>query len=105
MEDFSTFEEQIQPIAHVHGHVHENQKAVINRISRALGHLEKVKEMVEEGEDCSKVLVQLAAVRSALNNTGKVILKDHMRHCLVDAVADGDYEATENVCKVIDRFM
>ena len=44
MEDFSTFEEQIQPIAHVHGHVHENQKAVINRISRALGHLEKVRE-------------------------------------------------------------
>ena len=105
MEDFSTFEEQTQPIAHVHGHVHENQKAVINRISRALGHLEKVREMVEEGEDCSKVLVQLAAVRSALNNTGKVILKDHLRHCLVDAVADGDYEATENICKVIDRFM
>ena len=44
MEDFPTFEEQIQPIAHVHGHVHENQKAVINRISRALGHLEKVRE-------------------------------------------------------------
>lgn len=51
------------------------------------------------------MLVQLAAVRSALNNTGKVILKDHLRHSLVDAVADGDYEATENVCKVIDRFM
>ena len=39
------------------------------------------------------------------DNTGKVILKDHLRHSLVDAVADGDYEATENVCKVIDRFM
>lgn len=100
-------EETIQYREQAHGisHVHEKQRAVINRISRALGHLEKVKEMVEEGEDCSKVLVQLAAVRSALNNTGKVILKDHMRHCLVDAVADGDYEATENVCKVIDRFL
>ena len=100
-------EETIQYQEHEHGisHVHENQRAVINRISRALGHLEKVKEMVEEGEDCSSVLVQLAAVRSALNNTGKVILKDHLRHCLVDAVAEGDYEATENVCKVIDRFV
>ena len=69
-------------IPHSHGHVHENQKAVINRLSRAIGHLEKVKRMVEEGYDCSEVLVQLAAVRSALDNTGKVILKDHMRHCM-----------------------
>ena len=61
---------------HDHGHVHENQKAVINRLARAIGHLEKVKRMVEEGYDCSDVLVQLAAVRSALDNTGKVILQD-----------------------------
>lgn len=74
-------------IPHSHGHVHENQKAVLNRLSRAIGHLEKVKRMVEEGHDCSEVLIQLAAVRSALDNTGKVILKDHMRHCMVDAVA------------------
>lgn len=74
-------------------------------MQKDIGGYSKVREMVEEGEDCSKVLVQLAAVRSALNNTGKVILKDHLRHSLVDAVADGDYEATENVCKVIDRFM
>ena len=39
-------------IAHSHGHVHENQKAVVNRLARALGHLEKVKRMVEEGYDC-----------------------------------------------------
>ena len=52
-------------IPHSHAHVHENQKAVINRLSRAIGHLEKVKRMVEEGYDCSEVLVQLAAVRSA----------------------------------------
>ena len=54
-------------IAHTHGHVHENQKAVVNRLARAIGHLEKVKRMVEEGYDCSEVLVQLAAVRSALS--------------------------------------
>ena len=70
-------------IAHSHGHVHANQKAVINRLARAIGHLEKVKRMVEEGYDCSEVLVQLAAVRSALDNAGKVILQDHMRHCMV----------------------
>lgn len=91
--------------SHGHGHVHENQKAVINRLSRAIGHLEKVKRMVEEGCDCSEVLVQLAAVRSALDNTGKVILKDHMRHCVVDAVAEGNQDTIEDLCAAIDKFM
>ena len=92
-------------IEHSHGHVHENQKAVVNRLSRAIGHLEKVKRMVEAGHDCSEVLVQLAAVRSALDNTGKVIIKDHMRHCMVDAVSAGDQDAIDDLCEAIDRFM
>jgi DNA-binding FrmR family transcriptional regulator len=92
-------------IAHSHGHVHENQKAVLNRLARAIGHLEKVKRMVEEGYDCSEVLVQLAAVRSALDNTGKVILQDHMRHCMVDAVAAGDEHAIEELCVAIEKYM
>ena len=88
-----------------HGHIHENQKAVANRLARAIGHLEKVKRMVEEGCDCSDVLVQLAAVRSAIDNTGKVILQDHMRHCMVDAVAAGDEDAIEDLCRAIERYM
>ena len=90
---------------HAHGHIHENQKAVVNRLARAIGHLEKVKRMVEDGADCSEVLVQLAAVRSAIDNTGKVILQDHMRHCMVDAVAAGDQDAIEDLCKAIDKYM
>lgn len=105
MADAKNYHEYVQGIFHVHGHIHENQRAIINRLSRAIGHLEKVKRMVEAGEDCSNVLVQLAAVRSALDNTGKVILKDHLRHCLVEAVAEGDQEAIDGVCKVIDRFI
>lgn len=92
-------------ISHSHGHVHTNQKAVINRLARAIGHLEKVKRMVEEGYDCSEVLVQLAAVRSALDNAGKVILQDHMRHCMVDAVAAGDMDAIDDLCQAIDKFV
>lgn len=92
-------------IAHTHNHVHENQKAVVNRLARAIGHLEKVKRMVEEGYDCSEVLIQLAAVRSALDGTGKVILKDHLRHCMVDAVAAGDETAIDGLCQAVDKFM
>ena len=54
---------------------HESTKQVLNRLSRAIGHLEAVRHMVEEGRDCPEVLVQLAAVKSAINNTGKLILK------------------------------
>ena len=90
---------------HDHGHVHENQKAVVNRLARAIGHLEKVKSMVEEGYDCSEVLVQLSAVRSALNNTGKIILEDHLRHCIVEAVEDGDRQSIDDLCDAIRKFM
>ena len=70
---------------YTHTHSHTQTKAVLNRLSRAIGHLESVKKMVESGRDCTEVLIQLAAVRSALNNTAKVILKDHIEHCVMDA--------------------
>ena len=90
---------------HTHPHIHENQKAVVNRLARVIGHMNKVKRMVEEGYDCADVLVQLAAVRSALDNTGKVILNDHIRHCMVDAVRMGDENAIDELCSAIDKFM
>ena len=56
---------------HSHSHSHTQTKAVVNRLSRAIGHLESVKRMVEDGRDCTEVLIQLSAVKSAINNTGK----------------------------------
>lgn len=94
-----------QTAEHTHEHVHQNTKAVINRLSRAIGHLESVKKMVEDGRDCSDVLIQLAAVRSALNNTGKVILKDHIEHCIVKAIEEEDWETIQKMNKAIDQFM
>ncbi len=90
---------------HAHGHTHANTKAVLNRLSRAIGHLESIRRMVEEGRDCSEVLIQLSAVKSAINNTGKVILKDHIEHCLVEAVECGDMESISDLTEAIDRFM
>ena len=78
---------------HTHTHSHTQTRAVINRLARAIGHLESVKRMVESGRDCTEVLMQLAAVQSALNNTAKVILKDHIEHCLFDIVEQGDRSA------------
>jgi len=91
--------------ANGHGHVHENTQAVLNRLSRAIGHLEKVKRMVEDDCDCAEVLIQIAAVRAAIENTGKVILQDHIQHCIVDAVEEGDDQAIASLCAAIDKFM
>ena len=90
---------------HSHQHSHEQTKAVLNRISRAQGHLEAVRKMIERGEDSAQVLVQLSAVISALNSTGRVILKDHIAHCIVDAVEANDMEPIEALNQAIDRFM
>lgn len=88
-----------------HGHLHTHTKEVSNRLARAIGHLQKVRQMVEDGEDCSAVLIQLAAVQSALNNAGKVILKDHMEHCIVHAVQDGNTQMIDELNHAIDQFM
>ncbi|MFR6330551.1 MAG: metal-sensing transcriptional repressor [Eisenbergiella sp.] len=61
--------------------------------------------MVERDEDCSEVLIQLAAVRSAINNTGKVVLKNHIDHCIVEAVEENDQEAIRKLNQAIDKFI
>ncbi len=87
--------------SHTHSHPHTQTKAVLNRLARAIGHLESVKRMVEDGRDCTEVLIQLAAVRSALSGTAKVILKDHLEHC----VGDGDNADLQALNEAIDKFM
>lgn len=91
--------------SHGHSHTHENTRAVLNRLSRAIGHLQSVKRMVEEGRDCSEVLIQIAAVRSAIDNTGKLILQDHLKHCIIDAAREGDQQAIDDLCQAIDKYM
>lgn len=97
--------QEINHTHHNHAHSHQHTKEVTNRLAKAIGHLQKVKQMVEDGEDCSDVLIQLAAVKSALNNTGKIILKDHMEHCIVHAVQDGNQKMIDELNNAIDKFI
>lgn len=95
------------PHTHEHAHIHSHTqtKAVLNRMARLIGHLQSVRRMVEDGRDCSEVLLQISAVDAALKNVGKIILKDHMEHCIVDAVQDNDREALARLEQAIDRFV
>ena len=86
-------------------HTHEHTKAVLNRMSRAIGHMNAVKKMIEDGRDCSDVLIQLSAIQSEITGVSKVILKDHIDHCIVDAVKENDENAIENLKGAIDKLL
>jgi len=90
---------------HTHSHAHTQTKAVLNRLSRAIGHLSAVRDMVEQGRDCSEVLIQLAAVRSAINRTCEVLLKDHLESCIVDAISTGDTKAMEELKHAVELLI
>lgn len=92
-------------INHTHHHDPQEKKRQINRISRIIGHLEHIKKMMENDEDCSDVLVQISAVRSALNGLGKAIIKEHMTHCITHAIEDGDSSAVEEFKDAIARYL
>lgn len=93
------------PHPHTHTHPHKETKNVLNRMARIIGHMNSVKTMVETGRDCSEVLIQLSAVESAVRSLSRVILKDHISSCLVDAVQNNDEETLKNLNKAIDKFM
>ena len=86
-------------------HTHEHTKAVLNRMSRAIGHMNAVKKMIEDGRDCSDVLIQLSAIKSEITGVSKVIMKDHIDHCIVDAVKENDEDAIEHLKGAIDKLL
>lgn len=84
---------------------HKQRKNVVNRLSRIEGHVRSVKEMASSGRDCGDLLVQLAAIRSALDSCGKLILKDHLEGCVTQALKEGDESVIKELNKAIDQFI
>lgn len=84
---------------------HPQRKQIINRMARIVGHANAVKRMCEEGKDCTEILIQIAAVRSALNNVGKLILEDHVDHCVIEAIENDDKEAIGRLHDAINKFV
>lgn len=83
---------------------HPHEKEVINRMAKIVGHTKSIKKMYEDHRECTEILTQIAAVRSALNSVGKVILKDHLNHCILDA-SDESEEAMLALNKAIDKLL
>ncbi|MCL1970622.1 MAG: metal-sensitive transcriptional regulator [Candidatus Bathyarchaeota archaeon] len=73
-------------------HVHKRRKEVSDRLARIEGHVHGIKNMIETEKSCPDILLQLAAVRAAINKVSKLVLEDHIEACLKDANTSGDTE-------------
>jgi CsoR family transcriptional regulator, copper-sensing transcriptional repressor len=87
-------------------HIHAHRDGVLKRLARIEGHVRAVKRMIEEDTACPDVLIQIAAVRAALNSVGKLILEDHMQSCMIKAAQEGDFEDSfRDLKKALDQFI
>jgi DNA-binding FrmR family transcriptional regulator len=92
----------------MHAHDHESKHVLKVRMSRIIGHAESIQRMIDENRDCAEILIQIAAVRSALNNVGKILLNDHVDHCIRDAYHSDDPEKDElfgSLKDAIEKFV
>ena len=78
----------------------KQKKAVLNRISRAIGHMEFVKRMVEDDRNPSDVLVQMSAVKSAINSTGIMMIEDQVD----EELKLGDTDKVRDLLKAMEKY-
>lgn len=85
---------------------HTQTRRVVARLARAEGHMRAIRRMVDEGRPCADVLVQMAAVRAALDRAAKMLLADHMEHCLLDSARGGSpRKALAELQMALERFI
>lgn len=70
----------------------QNRDAILKRLSRLNGQVQGVSRMVEDGRDCIDVLNQTAAIRSALRAVERLMIENHARNCMEDAIQSGDQD-------------
>jgi DNA-binding FrmR family transcriptional regulator len=91
-----------------HSHIHsaESLRQLVNRLSRIEGHIRGIKVMVQESRACPDVLVQIAAVRGALDRVARIILDEHLTECVARAAKEGNIEEELDELKAaLDRFL
>ena len=81
----------------------EDHPKLIARINRIEGQVRGLKKMVEEDRDCMQVLKQIAAAGGALRSLGAVILEDHLKGCVANAILNKDHEA-DLIAEVVEIF-
>lgn len=91
---------------HPHVHSEESLRSIVNRLSRVEGHIRGIKTMVQESRPCPDVLIQIAAVRGALDRVARMILDEHLTECIARAAQAGNIEVEiEELKAALDRFL
>ena len=89
-----------------HTHHHKQTRAIVNRLSRIEGHIRSIKAMVQDERDCADVLIQLSAVRSAVDKVGRVVLEDHLESCMFhEGVVPEDSPIWAEIKEALDVFL
>jgi DNA-binding FrmR family transcriptional regulator len=71
---------------------HKRRKEVSDRLARIEGHVRGLRKMVEEDKTCPEILLQVIAIRAALNKVSRIVLEDHVETCLKEAATSGETE-------------
>ena len=71
------------------------REAAVKRLSRIEGQVKGVRRMVEEGRYCADILVQISSIHEALRGVGKLLMRNHLEHCVTDALRSEDPVAAE----------
>lgn len=87
---------------------HHSDKVKANlttRLNRIEGQIRGIKGMIEKDAYCDDVLNQIAAIQSALNGVGKLLLEGHMKSCVIERIQDGDHEVIDELLKTMTKLM
>ena len=91
---------------HAHVHSEESLRRIVNRLSRIEGHIRGIKTMVQQSSPCPDVLLQIAAVRGALDRVARIVLDEHLTECIGRAAQEGNIEVEiEQLKAALDRFL
>ena len=88
-------------------HDHETQKRLMSRLRRIEGQVRGLQRMVAEDRYCADILTQIASVEQALGGVSKLLLRNHLSHCVTEAIQSGDpaqaNEKFDELVKLFDR--
>ena len=80
-------------------------KDLDNRLAAVEGHIAAIRRMMAEGRDCDELLLQLKAAESSISKVSKIILQDHLSHCVKESLEQGDTSALDQFNKVLDKYI
>ena len=86
-------------------HSDQVKSNLISRLNRIEGQVRGVKGMIEKDTYCDDVLNQIAAIQSALNSVGKLLLEGHMRSCVIERIQSGETEVIDELLTTVHKLM